>query len=197
MCAVQYPAAVLVADVDRAGNVGRVMEHRMMTLAQLIVILQFSDAATEGRRNKGRKINVCGALPGEVQSSEILPFQSASLRFPAVWPNASLRTGSKTVRRRSRYRNTWRRRPGPDLENELSVRSPSRIVQFVAYRVVRSRHSPTDVSRPSSAAKVYLKERHELLLATWASRRSQSGAARLRVITLSKEALLSRLKMAD
>jgi hypothetical protein len=108
MCAVQYPAAVLVADVDRAGNVGRVMEHRMMTLAQLIVILQFSDAAREGRRDEGRKSNVCGALPGEVQSSGILPFQSASLRFPAVWPNASLRTGSKTVRRRSRYRNTWR-----------------------------------------------------------------------------------------
>ena len=35
----------------------------------------------------------CGALPGEIQSSGILPFQSASLRFPAVWPNASLRTG--------------------------------------------------------------------------------------------------------
>lgn len=108
MCAVQYHAAVLVADVDRAGNVGRVMEHRMMTSAQLIVILQFSDAAREGRRDEGRKSNVCGALPGEVQSSGILPFQSASLRFPAVWPNASLRTGAKTVRRCSRSRNTWR-----------------------------------------------------------------------------------------
>jgi hypothetical protein len=90
-----------------------------------------------------------------------------------------------------------RRRPGPDLENGLSVRSPSRIVQSVAYRIVSNRYSPTDVSRPSSAAKVHVKERHELLLATWASRRPQSGAAHLRVITLSKEALLKRLKMAD
>ena len=58
MFAVQYPAVVLVADVDRAGNVGRVMEHRMMTLAQLIVIPQFSDAAREGRRDEGRKSNM-------------------------------------------------------------------------------------------------------------------------------------------
>ena len=38
---------MLVADIDRISSVYRVMQHRIETLAQLIVILQFSDAARE------------------------------------------------------------------------------------------------------------------------------------------------------
>jgi hypothetical protein len=59
------------------------------------------------------------ALSLEFQSTGILPFQSVLLRFPAIWPNASLRHGSGSVRRAPRYPLTVGvERPGPDLEDE-------------------------------------------------------------------------------
>jgi hypothetical protein len=48
VCRAQDHDRMLVADIDRISSVYRVMEHRIEILAQLIVILQFSDAAREG-----------------------------------------------------------------------------------------------------------------------------------------------------
>ncbi|KAH6866294.1 hypothetical protein BKA58DRAFT_202259 [Alternaria rosae] len=169
----------------------RVMEHRTRILAQLTIVCNPSLARRYLRAaGRKRKTTLYVALSLKTQSSGILPFQSVLLRFPAIWPNASLRHGSQSVRGVSRYPQRERASRGPlQIWRMSRILDEPRMRSYCATGLVASTCTwglSEDVSRPRIATKIVDGDRHQLVLAKSASWSLEPGVTDQRAVELSK-----------